>query len=138
VVRRGHQATAGVAQVEAYLTKLCASRSELSTLMISSAAEDLTALFYRRGSDRMFVLILTASQTGLEQAVREFFARRGISPLQSYPIPRQEGGGLGCGLVFPLPALVAEASRVTGELLRVVCQEEAPDFHFRYYHVVRY
>lgn len=137
-VTHGQRSTGGVAQVERHLSRLFESRSELSTLMISSAAEELTLMFYLRGTGRVFVLILIASEARLERAVRRFFEKRGVPPVQCYPIPKQQGGGLGWGLVFPMPSLTAEAALVTSELFRNAgVAGEGADFHFRYYQPVR-
>ena len=136
VVTHGQQWTGSLAQVERHLRRFFEARSELSTLMISSAAEDLTLMFYLRGLRQVFVLILLGSDAQLERTVRQFYGRRGIQPRQRYPIPRQEGGGLGWGLVFPMPSLLVEVAEVTGELLRVAGGGPDADFHFRYYQPV--
>src|SRR6185503_671375 len=89
--------------------------------------------FYLRGPRQIFVLILLGSDAQLERDVRRFYGKRGIQLRQSYPIPKAEGGGLGLGLVFPMPSLLVEVAEVTGELLRAVSGVADPDFHFRYY-----
>jgi hypothetical protein len=137
-VTRGHRSDGGVRQVATYLGRLFESRSELATLMISSADENLTAMFYLRGGGQVFVLILIASDPALEAAVRSFYAKRGIQPVQTYPIPKQEGGGLGWGLVFPMPSLSIETAHLTGELLSHLSSAgQEVELHFRYYQPTR-
>jgi hypothetical protein len=136
-VTHGHRSSGGLHQVAGFLARLFESRSELSTLMISSAAEDLTAMFYLRGAERVFVLILIANNPKLERAVRSFYRERGILPVRSYPIPKQEGGGLGWGLVFPMPSLPIETVRLTSDLLRTTSSAgEEAELRFRYYQPV--
>jgi len=136
-VTHGHRSVGGLRQVAGFLARLFESRSELSTLMISSAAEDLTAMFYLRGSSRVFVLILIAQNASLERAVRGFYHEHGIEPVQAYPIPKQEGGGLGWGLVFPMPSVPIETAQLTHDLFRTISAEgEQAEFQFRYYQPV--
>jgi hypothetical protein len=98
-VTRGQRSDGGVRQVATYLGRLFESRSELATLMISSADENLTAMFYLRGGGQAFVLILIASDPALEAAVRGFYAKRGIQPVQTYPIPnKRAAGSVGIGV----------------------------------------
>lgn len=126
--------TGGLAQIEGYLTKLLACRSELSSLMISAPGEEMTLAFYRRGLRGLEALILIASDAALERAVRGFFRRQQLEPTRTYPIPKGEGWGLGWGLLYPMPSLLQEVSQVTGDLFRAIDCAEA-DLHFRFYQV---
>jgi hypothetical protein len=134
VVTRGQHVIAGTAQIESFLTRLLACRSELSSLMISSPGDELTMAFYRRGGHRWQALVLIASDAALERAVRDYFNRRHLEPSRAYPIPKGEGRGLSWGLVYPLPGLLQEVAQLTGELFRATLGQE-PDLHFRFYEV---
>jgi hypothetical protein len=136
-VTHGQRSVGGVHQVQGFLTRLFESRSELCTLMISSAEDDLTAMVYLGAGSRIFVLILIGHDARLQEAVRSFYVERGIQPSHTYPIPKQEGGGLGCGLVFPMPPLEVETAQLTGDLFRSISRRgDEVELLFRLYQPV--
>ena len=124
--------SAGLAQVERYVSIVIASRAELFTLSVAAHGFQFPVTLYRSRIEQMFAIVLVLKEAHQERAVRTYFEQQGLDAI--YDQSDVDTPDATRCLAFPLPVDVARATSVTIELLRRVygLSEEA-GLDFRYY-----
>ncbi len=129
-----HYASNGSSQIEAYVTKVVHSTESFSSLIVSTPDGEVALLLLKQDSNLQITLSIdVTSKPDEEQALRRFFACRGIGPIDDYLAQNGDVPDATRMLSFPLPSDIEFVTVLSKELLVQVYgvnERAALDFSF--------
>jgi hypothetical protein len=130
-IREEHFRSAGLSQVERYVSMLVSCSGELFMLMIIIRDDRFPVILYRTQRESAVVLHLSAEDAHIDQTIRSFLGQLGVEPLHRLEVPDAFRA-----LIYMLPADTSHITGlVTGLLRGVYGLSDVAGLDFRYYEI---